>query len=231
MKRYRATVFITIAALITVLLTTVAYAHPGNTDSKGGHRVSDTGEYHYHHGYSAHRHYDADGDGDIDCPYDFKDKTGINSGSTGNRNDEDDLLSTLIFVSIIIGGFVIVFFYDNIKEIVAPKFIMFKTFVGKILPYIFIAFAAIFMVVVALEFIGISVVPLSKGAEVILSGVSGSIFCSFFLGIGFVAGSEESLSEKIRAVLFCALFGFFLGLVFYFLDGITLRLAEKIIGH
>ena len=32
------------------------YAHPGNTDSNGGHYDSYTGEYHYHHGFEAHYH-------------------------------------------------------------------------------------------------------------------------------------------------------------------------------
>lgn len=59
------------------------YAHPGGTDSKGGHTNHSTGEYHYHHGYSAHSHYDMDGDGDLDCPYNFVDKTD-NSSSYNN---------------------------------------------------------------------------------------------------------------------------------------------------
>ena len=57
---------------------TSVYAHPGKTDSDGGHTDHDTGEYHYHHGYPAHDHYDIDGDGDIDCPYDFADQTSHN---------------------------------------------------------------------------------------------------------------------------------------------------------
>ena len=63
-------------------------AHPGRTDSNGGHTDSSTGEYHYHHGYPAHDHYDMDGDGDVDCPYDFKDKTNhsSNEGSNSNKN-------------------------------------------------------------------------------------------------------------------------------------------------
>ena len=56
-------------------LTTVAYAHPGGTDSEGGHHDRSTGEYHFHHGYSAHQHSDFDGDGTLDCPYEFDDKT------------------------------------------------------------------------------------------------------------------------------------------------------------
>lgn len=65
-----------------MMLTTVATAHPGDTDSNGGHYDRSTGEYHYHHGYPAHDHYDMDGDGDIDCPYDFDDQTGRNSGTS-----------------------------------------------------------------------------------------------------------------------------------------------------
>lgn len=63
-------------------LAAVAFAHTGGTDSSGGHRDRSTGSYHYHHGYSAHQHKDLDGDGDLDCPYDFVDKSGQNSGST-----------------------------------------------------------------------------------------------------------------------------------------------------
>ena len=40
------------------------YAHPGNTDSQGGHYNRSTGEYHYHHGEPAHQHPNGV------CPYD-----------------------------------------------------------------------------------------------------------------------------------------------------------------
>ena len=63
-------------------LAVTAFAHPGKTDSQGGHTDHSTGEYHYHHGYSAHQHYDSDGDGDLDCPYNFDDQTGISSGES-----------------------------------------------------------------------------------------------------------------------------------------------------
>ena len=58
-----------IAIALLLSLSVVAYAHPGRTDSDGGHTDHSTGEYHYHHGYSAHQHTDTDGDGDLDCPY------------------------------------------------------------------------------------------------------------------------------------------------------------------
>lgn len=73
---------IALALCLSILLAVSVSAHPGRTDSSGGHTVSETGEYHYHHGYSAHDHEDLDGDGDLDCPYDFDDKTGISSGGS-----------------------------------------------------------------------------------------------------------------------------------------------------
>lgn len=61
--------------LLLVLCVTSASAHPGRTDSQGGHYDRSTGQYHWHHGMSAHQHYDMDGDGILDCPYTFKGTT------------------------------------------------------------------------------------------------------------------------------------------------------------
>lgn len=61
-------------------------AHPGRTDSSGGHTNNSTGEYHYHHGYSEHDHYDMDGDGDADCPYDFNNRNSSNIKSTSGSS-------------------------------------------------------------------------------------------------------------------------------------------------
>jgi hypothetical protein len=58
---------VVVALCITIPL--VAFAHPGRTDSDGGHHDRETGEYHYHHGYEAHMHADVDGNGTLDCPY------------------------------------------------------------------------------------------------------------------------------------------------------------------
>ena len=70
---------------ICLNLPVVALAHPGRTDSKGGHTDHSTGEYHYHHGYSAHQHSDLDGDGDLDCPYNFNDKTDTSSPTSTSK--------------------------------------------------------------------------------------------------------------------------------------------------
>lgn len=77
-------IIFSILTVFLVLMSSVAvFAHPGRTDSKGGHTDHSTGNYHYHHGFPEHSHYDIDGDGSPDCPYDFEDK--ITSGnSTSN---------------------------------------------------------------------------------------------------------------------------------------------------
>ncbi len=62
---------------------TVALAHGGSTDENGGHYDRSTGEYHYHHGYPAHLHTNGV------CPYNFDDKTGQNSGGSGNGSSKE----------------------------------------------------------------------------------------------------------------------------------------------
>lgn len=84
--RYRAGWAVVIFFLF-ISLTVTAIAHPGDTDSTGGHWDSSTGSYHYHHGYPAHSHRDTDGDGYADCPYDFHDQTGSNSGVSSGNGD------------------------------------------------------------------------------------------------------------------------------------------------
>lgn len=70
-----------LVGLIVVAMTAApAMAHPGGTDSSGGHYNRSTGEYHYHHGYSAHDHVDGV------CPYDYDDKTGERPGSSGGSS-------------------------------------------------------------------------------------------------------------------------------------------------
>jgi hypothetical protein len=55
-------------------------AHPGRTDSNGGHHVTATGEYHYHHGYSAHQHPNGI------CPYDTTTQTLKNNNSNSRSS-------------------------------------------------------------------------------------------------------------------------------------------------
>lgn len=68
MNKKRKINIITIAITIAISMFNVVYAHPGRTDSSGGHKdknnVSGLGSYHYHcEGYDAHLH-----EGGV-CPY------------------------------------------------------------------------------------------------------------------------------------------------------------------
>lgn len=63
---------------LVLLLILPVSAHSGRTDSQGGHYDHSTGEYHFHHGYPAHQHVNGI------CPYDFDDRTGENSGTSGD---------------------------------------------------------------------------------------------------------------------------------------------------
>lgn len=71
-----------LSIILVCVLIVPALAHPGRTDGNGGHYDHSTGEYHYHHGYPPHDHEDLDGDGDPDCPHNFVDKTGQDSGES-----------------------------------------------------------------------------------------------------------------------------------------------------
>lgn len=82
-----------IAVLTLSLFITVCFAHPGRTDSDGGHHdynnVSGLGSYHYHNGFPAHLHEDGL------CPYVIKggttkDCTGASkSGSSIIKKDKN----------------------------------------------------------------------------------------------------------------------------------------------
>lgn len=81
LKRCVLQIYPVLFALLVVFLAMPAQAHPGRTDSSGGHWNRSTGEYHYHHGYSAHQHPNGQ------CKYDFDDKTGSTSGSSSSYDN------------------------------------------------------------------------------------------------------------------------------------------------
>ena len=72
--------------ILIISIPIYSQAHPGKTDSNGGHHdyknKSGLGSYHYHHGYSAHLHENGT------CPYDFNDITdhSRHSGSSSYSN-------------------------------------------------------------------------------------------------------------------------------------------------
>lgn len=71
-----------IVTVVVMLMVSVS-AHPGRTDSNGGHHNRSTGEYHYHHGYPEHQHTGGE------CPYSFDNQTGKNSGGGGGQTKKE----------------------------------------------------------------------------------------------------------------------------------------------
>lgn len=70
MKKVFKISLILMSIVVIILGSCVAvFAHPGKTDSDGGHFDHSTGEYHYHHGYPAHQHENGT------CPYNKKSTT------------------------------------------------------------------------------------------------------------------------------------------------------------
>lgn len=76
-------------ALFATLAVVCVEAHPGRTDSNGGHYNHSTGEYHYHHGQPEHYHYDIDGDGDLDCPYEYEHEEGLKGGIPITKSESE----------------------------------------------------------------------------------------------------------------------------------------------
>ncbi|MFR4978470.1 MAG: YHYH domain-containing protein [Butyricicoccus sp.] len=81
-------------SVISLLSLTYVSAHPGRTDSNGGHYDHSTDEYHYHHGYPAHQHENGT------CPYAFDDQTDdtprSNSVSSSSSSTKERIHSTPI---------------------------------------------------------------------------------------------------------------------------------------
>ena len=75
-------IFLAEIIVLLAMFSVCVYAHPGRTDSNGGHYDNKNGGYHYHHGYPAHSHVNGA------CPYDYDDKTTYSpSGNVKNTNE------------------------------------------------------------------------------------------------------------------------------------------------
>lgn len=108
----------TIVAMLclALMLCVTASAHPGRTDSSGGHRdnnnVSGLGSYHYHHGHPAHLHTNGI------CPYNYVDKT--NSGaSTGtvpaaNARDREEIFMVPWWLMFLCMAAVVILVWQNV---------------------------------------------------------------------------------------------------------------------
>lgn len=134
------------ALLVISLVTIMAFAHPGRTDSNGGHTDHSTGEYHYHHGYPAHQHIGGR------CPYDYEDRTDSGSSSSSgsgsyessyssSQSDEDSIK----WLAIVIGAVSVTFICAGVLFANREIFNKLSETVGKILigVWLLIAFIAI----------------------------------------------------------------------------------------
>lgn len=103
--------------IIGLFVSTTICAHPGRTDSDGGHNETATSEYHYHHGYSAHQHTDGK------CPYDYNDKT-VSSTTSSSSDDstytyhktKTNIPALLLCILVVVGPYLILPFLDKHKK-------------------------------------------------------------------------------------------------------------------
>ena len=119
------------ALFVCLSLSLIVSAHPGRTDSSGGHTNHTTGEYHFHHGYPEHQHYDFDGDGILDCPLNVEERnkspkphnaTEPSRSESHNVEEENDTVGSVLELIVacivfgIIGVSVIIFVLVLTKE-------------------------------------------------------------------------------------------------------------------
>nr|DAW38655.1 MAG TPA: putative peptidoglycan binding domain protein [Caudoviricetes sp.] len=74
-----------------ILVSLLAFSHPGRTDANGGHYDRKNGTYHYHHGYPAHDHPNGV------CPYESPKSTKSNN-KTMSKAEIKKNLATLGYI-------------------------------------------------------------------------------------------------------------------------------------
>ena len=116
MKKQHIFILLGTIILLVGIYFTFAHAHPGRTDSNGGHYVSDTDEYHYHHDYPAHQHPNGV------CPYDSY-ISGENNNDNSSKNKGflrilyDSVVETFFWPSVILAIiYGLVYISEKIKE-------------------------------------------------------------------------------------------------------------------
>lgn len=71
-----------LVTLFLLIIPVSVLAHPGRTDSSGGHYNRSTGKYHYHHGYPEHQHPNGV------CPYEKKTSSDTTTKTTTKATNE-----------------------------------------------------------------------------------------------------------------------------------------------
>ena len=78
--------------LIFLLFNIQVSAHPGRTDSAGGHNDNINGGYHYHHGMPEHQHSNGV------CPYN------VDEASPAEKNEDSESYIGYIFLALLFFG-------------------------------------------------------------------------------------------------------------------------------
>lgn len=106
LKTKRFLIFVSVFFFMIASFCLITYAHPGRTDSNGGHYNRSTGEYHYHHGYPAHQHIDGE------CPYDYDDQT--DHGESDDDSENNGIKNFLILLGLVSSVVLIYIIYSSI---------------------------------------------------------------------------------------------------------------------
>lgn len=107
LKTKRFLIFVSVFIFTIASFCLITYAHPGRTDSNGGHYNRSTGEYHYHHGYPAHQHIDGE------CPYDYDDQTDHSESEDDSENN--GITNFLILLGLTSSAVLIYIIYSSIR--------------------------------------------------------------------------------------------------------------------
>lgn len=126
MQHKRKYIAVIVCMLLCVLLPLTAIAHPGRTDSQGGHYDRQNGGYHYHHGYPAHDHpggvcpfEDVEEEDDFDVPahddgdndgydYAYENETTIQKQvMKSDSSDNSDFMHSIGIIVLLLSPFII----------------------------------------------------------------------------------------------------------------------------
>ncbi len=178
MKKLHSTLFVVF--LISVISLSV-FAHPGRTDSDGGHTNHSTGEYHYHHGYPEHDHPDGI------CPY--IDDTNNNHSISDTKSDVKTRFNKII---------------DDILDYIELLGWLLALFFGPLV------LGKIFKLIIRIvSFIITKVKPLAKDICVGLSVLSPLLFVIIGGSIWQDGGFDGTIMEQLFPALCCGLYAAF----------------------
>lgn len=138
------TFYIICLLIFTLILTLNVFAHPGRTDSNGGHYDRSTGEYHYHDGEHAGKKQSDKKDSE----YNYSGKTNNNSLFDGDLFREDELTEEQkrkLFLSELSSDMFVALFFGFLLSVPIFFFIFLRFFESTVQKHPKIFFFAIYI--------------------------------------------------------------------------------------